>query len=157
VCCARQPFLHLTCLFFLCGGSQESKSEWLGDRHQGPSVQGIKWDRRAAPRHRAPSPGYSTGLMEPCGAFPRKCLLFILLCDAARGSIVTSTTVVTRTVSLGRSVESAICAIRHDLSGASAASDPATGREKIDLGIGDLWRGRNVRNGRSSGKRMHFN
>jgi hypothetical protein len=37
-------------------------------------VQGIKWDRRAAPRHRAPSPGYSTGLMEPCGALPRKCL-----------------------------------------------------------------------------------
>jgi hypothetical protein len=47
---------------------------WLGDRHQGTFVQGIKWDRRAAPRHRAPSPGSLTGLMEPCGALPRKCL-----------------------------------------------------------------------------------
>jgi hypothetical protein len=34
----------------------------------------VQRDRRAAPRHRAPSQGYSTGLMEPCGALPRKCL-----------------------------------------------------------------------------------
>jgi hypothetical protein len=57
VCCARQPFLYLTGLFSLCGGFQESKLAWLGDRHQGTFVQGIKWDRRAAPRHRAPRRG----------------------------------------------------------------------------------------------------
>jgi hypothetical protein len=82
--CTRQPFLHLTGLFYLCGGFQESKSVWLGDRHQGTSVEGIKWDRTAAPRHRAPSPGYSTGLTEPCRALPRKCLFIYEATDDKR-------------------------------------------------------------------------
>jgi hypothetical protein len=41
----------------------------------------VQRDRRAAPQPPSPSRGTRTGLTEPCGALPRKCLFIHLLAD----------------------------------------------------------------------------
>jgi hypothetical protein len=51
----------------------------LGYRRQGnkTTLQGNKRDCRVATRSLRPSRALSDGVVEPCGALPRKCYLFI--------------------------------------------------------------------------------
>jgi hypothetical protein len=75
------PALPKPVTLFLCGGLAPY-SVWFGDGQQGnhdTRLQGNKGIAGLPPEVIGPRGRYLTGLVEPCGALPRKCLFIYWL------------------------------------------------------------------------------
>jgi hypothetical protein len=73
----RKAALPLPKVLFSLRGFQEMTQEWLGDRHPGKQDASLLENKGIAglpPEVLGPRGRYLTGLVEPCGALPRKCL-----------------------------------------------------------------------------------